>query len=87
MSDKDQWFLDELERQRKCQKYIKWIRNVSLYLLGILSGMISEGLCIESKASLRLLIITLGWCAVVFAFDDWAFRKKLKIRRMEEMLD
>lgn len=87
MSDKDKWFRDELERQRKNHKYVKWLGNVSLFLLGGLCGMISEGLCIESKASLRLLIITLGWSIVVFVFDDWAFRIKLKIKRMEEMID
>lgn len=87
MSEKDQWFLDELERQRKCRRIVKWLSSVSLFLLGGLAGMISQGLCLESKASLRMLIITLGWCAVVFAFDDWAFRIKLKIKRMEEMID
>lgn len=87
MTEKDKWFRDELERQRKNLKYMKWLRNVSLFLLGGLCGMIIQGLCIESKASLRLLFITMVWSVVVAVMDDRAFRIKLKIKRMEEMLD
>lgn len=60
MSDKDQWFLDELERQRKCHKYVKLFSNVTLYLLGCLTGMIGTRSFEETQAPLGLLIIALG---------------------------
>ena len=87
MNEKDQWFRDELERQRKCHKLAKAITSISIFILGLIFGMIIISINYECQPVSKLVLINAVWGIITIGSDCLAYQIQQKIKRMEEMID
>ena len=87
MTEKDQWFLAELERQRQYLWYVKCLTITSLFLLGCLTGMLIFSWYYEPEPPWKVLIITAGWLLIVLGADSSAYQIKQRIKRLEEIVE